>query len=125
MIPPDYTDVSQESPRECCANLAMVFRDLGAQGLWVRVSDFPGAPVREEFATDQRFLEWASRLERATKALDAEKSPPAELFEKLVRSNCGAHCWNNGGKPTADEHTPLCNRANEALRHCYGSAGRS
>lgn len=35
MIPPDYTDVSQESPREACANLAMTIRGQSADfSMW-------------------------------------------------------------------------------------------
>lgn len=45
--------------------------------------------------------------------------PSRELFGKLVQENCVAHCWKNGAKPTAYEHTPLCKQANDALRRYY------
>lgn len=53
-----------ESPRECCANLAMEFRG---------VAGFATSGWCESVSKD-RVLAWASRLERATKRLDQEKA---------------------------------------------------
>lgn len=55
----DYAP-ENESPRECCANLAMSFR--------VMASEKVGAYWRENFTA------WADRLERAVRMLDAEKA---------------------------------------------------
>lgn len=64
MIPPDYTDVSQESPREAIANVC------DQMLLWcdpdVSLNNLTTATLRG----------WRERLRRAVQTLDAEQSPP-------------------------------------------------
>ena len=80
MIPPDLTDVSQESPREVCGNLSQTFRLLAseaASGAW---------PVGQ-----RDFERWADRLERACQRIDEEK-PSAVAVHALEKIR---HAVNN------------------------------
>ena len=55
----------QESVRECCANLAMTFRDFTVA--------FDGSPLLTPVPIHPtHFKAWASRLERAVKLLDEQ-----------------------------------------------------
>ena len=62
----DYTDVSQESPREACANLCHELRAL---------SDPSGGAYTSVAKTT--LATWASRLERAVRRMDEEKASRA------------------------------------------------
>ena len=67
--PPDYSAES-ESPRECCANLAMT---IGSEAAFYSVNGIRSAKGRLATVPVSDLVAWASRLERAVRRIDEEK----------------------------------------------------